>query len=310
MTGSPTAAAKGTPVSVTKVKLGRAGRQERAGQFAGGIAHDFNNLLAVILNYVTIVRNELARANESEWSARLASAEGGLAQISLAAEWAASLTSQLVASARQDMVRPQILDLTAIVTAVTEMLGGTLGEHIEVVTSLDDHLCLVLARPGQLEQVLVNLAVNARDAMPAGGTLTIETSNGNAEIDSIACRPGSPQTRSVRLRVSDTGIGMAPEVVEQVFEPFFTTKKQGAGSGLGLASAHRIIAENEGHMTIRSEPGSGTTVSITLPVADEAAVPHSRPVVHGRPRVSAGAIHPARTGRRIRLLKVDHVVNP
>jgi hypothetical protein len=304
VTGSPTAAAKGTAVSVTKVKLGRTGRQD-LDQFAGGIAHDFNNLLAVILNYVTIVRNELAKAPESDWPARMGAADSGLTQITLAAEWAAGLTHQLVAFAREDMVRPQILDLNAAVTAVTEMLRLTLGEHIEVVTSLDDHLWLVLAGPGQLEQVLVNLAVNARDAMPAGGTLTIETSNSTAEIDAMAGTP-EPHARDVRLRVSDTGVGMSPEVAEQVFDPFFTTKKEGAGTGLGLASAFRIIAQNEGQVTVHSEPGTGTTFSITLPVAGEETVSRSKPVAGGRRRVSAAAIHPARTGRGIRLLKVDH----
>jgi two-component system, cell cycle sensor histidine kinase and response regulator CckA len=297
-------------------KLRRTERQEDLGQFAGGIAHDFNNLLAVILNHVTVVRNELARATEADWPVRHAAADSGLAQISVAAEWAADLTHQLVAFTRKDTVRPQILDLNVAVTAAAQMLRKTLGDHIDVVTSLDDHLWLVLADPGQLERVIVNLAVNARDAMPAGGTLTIETSNSEtsnsetsnstAEIDSIGGRPQSPQGRSVRLKVSDTGVGMSPEVAEHVFEPFFTTKKEGAGTGLGLASAYRIIAQNAGQVTVCSEPGTGTTFSITLPVAGETAGYRAKPAAEGRRRRVSAAIHPARTGRRIRLLEIDH----
>jgi hypothetical protein len=212
----------------------------------------------------------------------LETADSDLAQITRAADRASSLTRQVLAFARQDEVRPRALDLDTVVTAVEEMLRRTLDEHVEIVISLDGHLWPVLADPGQLEQVLVNLAINARDAMPGGGTLTIDTSNSTVDADSIAGGSESPAGRNVRLRVSDTGVGMSPEVIEHVFEPFFTTKKDGAGTGLGLATVHGILAQNEGHVKIYSEPGTGTTFSITLPVTAEAIIPSPRPSTYHR----------------------------
>ncbi|HET7018390.1 MAG TPA: ATP-binding protein [Streptosporangiaceae bacterium] len=286
-----------------RAQLRQARRLESLGQLAGGIAHDFNNILIAILSYVSVVRRELAEADESDWLIRLGSADSDLAQITQAAEWATSLTRQVVAFARQDAIRPQVLDLNAIVTAATEMLRRTLCENIDVVTSLDDHLWPVLADPGQLGQVLLNLAVNARDAMPAGGTLTIDTSNSAVDADSIADGSASAPGRYVQLRVSDTGVGMSPEEVEHVFEPFFTARKEGAGTGLGLATTYRIIAQSEGQVKVESEPGTGTTFSIMLPVSTEAAITRSKPMVDRRRRVSAAVIHPARTGDRVRLLR-------
>ena len=240
VTGSPVVGATGTVVSVTTVssrdplprpeaidqgqaQSQQARRLESLGQLTGGVAHDFNNLLTVILNYAAIVRQELAGVTESDLPARLETADSDLAQITRAADRASSLTRQVLAFARQDEVRPRALDLDTVVTAVEEMLRRTLDEHVEIVISLDGHLWPVLADPGQLEQVLVNLAINARDAMPGGGTLTIDTSNSTVDADSIAGGSESPAGRNVRLRVSDTGVGMSPEVIEHVFEPFFTT---------------------------------------------------------------------------------------
>ncbi len=294
MTGSPVPDATGAVVSISTIssrdpaqtlkqaergeaQLPHARRLESLGQLAGGVAHDFNNLLTVILNDVAIVRQELTGATESDWPDRVKSADGDLAQVTRAADWAASLTHQLIAFAGEDETRPQALDLDTVVTAVEKMLRRTLGEHIELVTSLDGHLWPVHADPGQLEQVLVNLVVNARDAMPGGGTLTIDTSNSTAAADSIGGGSGSPEERSVRLRVSDTGVGMSPEVIEHVFEPFFTTKQENAGTGLGLATVDEVLARIEGHVQIYSEPGAGTTFSITLPADAGAAIPSTRP---------------------------------
>jgi two-component system cell cycle sensor histidine kinase/response regulator CckA len=253
-------------------QLQQAQRLENLGQLAGGIAHDFNNLLAVILNYVTFVSEEMDVATESDWAGRWETARGDLTQIKRAAERAARLTHQLLAFARREVVRPQVLDLDQVISGLTEMLRRTLGEHIDVTTSSGGGLWPVLADPGQLEQVLVNLAVNARDAMPGGGALIIETSNVMVDADFIAggseARPG----RNVRLRVSDSGCGMPADVIEHAFEPFFTTKPEGAGTGLGLATVYGIIAQAEGHIKIYSEPGAGTTFSIMLPVTAEAAV--------------------------------------
>ena len=202
-------------------------RLESLGQLAGGVAHDFNNLLAVILNYVSFVSEEVAAAAAvagPDPALHLEAASADLAQIKKAAERAAGLTHQLLVFARRDVIRPQVLDLDTVITSVEEMLRRTIGEHVELVTSLAGDLWPVLADPGQLEQVLVNLAVNARDAMPAGGTLTIDTGNITVDADTIAGGSRARKGRNVRLRVSDTGTGMPSEVAQHAFEPFFTTK--------------------------------------------------------------------------------------
>jgi signal transduction histidine kinase/CheY-like chemotaxis protein len=248
----------------------QAQRLENLGQLAGGIAHDFNNLLAVILNYASFVSEDLSAATEVDWPARRDSALGDLGQISLAAERAASLTRQLLSFARQEVIRPQVLDLNAVVSAVETMLRPTIGEHVEVITALASDLWHVLADPGQVEQVLVNLAVNARDAMPGGGTLRIETKNMNVESDNWADDPETSSGHHVRLRVIDTGTGMTPEVIEHVFEPFFTTKDEG-GTGLGLSTVYGIVAQAEGRIHIRSTLGTGTTFTILFPVTSEIA---------------------------------------
>ena len=265
-------------------RLAQAQRLESLGQLAGGVAHDFNNLLAVILNYADFAAEELAAATESDWAGRCESAHDDLEQISRAGERAASLTRQLLAFARREVVQPQVLDLDTVITAVEEMLRRTLGEHVELAISLAGDLHPVLADPGQLEQVLVNLAVNARDAMPGGGTLTIDTSNITVDAESIAGGSESPPGQHVRLRVSDTGTGMPPEVIAHAFEPFFTTKADDGGTGLGLATVYGILTQADGHIRIYSEPGGGTTFSITLPATTQAANPeHRRPPTSGRP---------------------------
>jgi signal transduction histidine kinase/CheY-like chemotaxis protein len=254
----------------TQEQLLQAQRLENLGQLAGGVAHDFNNLLAVILNYASFASEELAAASEPDWAARCESARNDLGQIRRAGERAASLTRQLLAFARREVIQPQVLDLDTVIMAVEEMLRRTLGEHVELVTALAGDLRPVLADPGQLEQVLVNLALNARDAMPGGGTLTIDTSNITVDADS---RAGGSQARpgqNVRLRVSDTGTGMPHDVIEHAFEPFFTTKVAGAGTGLGLATVYGIITQAEGSLHIYSEPGIGTTFTIMLPITAQA----------------------------------------
>jgi len=263
-------------------RLAQAQRLESLGQLAGGVAHDFNNLLAVILNYAEFAAEELAAATESDWAGRCESAHDDLEQISRAGERAASLTRQLLAFARREVVQPQVLDLDTVVTAVEEMLRRTLGEHVELTISLAGGLHPVLADPGRLEQVLVNLAVNARDAMPGGGMLTIDTSNITVDADSIAGGSESPLGQQVRLRVSDTGTGMPPEVVAHAFEPFFTTKADDGGTGLGLATVYGILTQADGHIRIYSEPGGGTTFSITLPATTLAASPAASEVTYQR----------------------------
>jgi signal transduction histidine kinase/CheY-like chemotaxis protein len=256
-----------------QAQLQQAQRLENLGQLAGGVAHDFNNLLAVILSYVAFVSEELAAPEGADWPERLESARSDLAQATRAAERAASLTGQLLAFARREVIRPQVLDLDTVITAVEELLGRTIGEHVQLVTTLGGDLWPVLADPGKLEQVLVNLAVNARDAMPGGGTLTFDTSNVTVDGDTSEGGAASGPTRNVRLRVSDTGTGMTAYVIEHAFEPFFTTKGESAGTGLGLATVYGIVAQAEGRIEIDSRPGAGTTFSIMLPVTAEAAAP-------------------------------------
>jgi PAS domain S-box-containing protein len=265
-----------------EAQLQQSQRLENLGQLAGGVAHDFNNLLAVILNYASFVAEELDAACLSDCAQHCQAARDDVGQIQQAARQAADLTRQLLAFARREVVRPQVLSLNDIITGVAEMLRRSIGEHVELVTSLADRLWLVLADPGQIEQVLVNLAVNARDAMPGGGTLTIDT--GNFTVDDAAIAGGSPARlgRNVRLRVSDTGTGMPADVVDHAFEPFFTTKDEGAGTGLGLATVYGILAQADGHIRIYSEPGTGTTFSITLPVTDQAAIPVPEPASYHR----------------------------
>jgi signal transduction histidine kinase/CheY-like chemotaxis protein len=247
-------------------------RMEVLGRLAGGVAHDFNNLLAVILNYSAFVSEELtaAAAFAPEWEKR-EGVQRDVGQIQRAAERAADLTHQLLAFARREVVQPRVLDLNAAVAGVEELLRRTLGEDMELLITLGDDLWPILADPGQIEQVLVNLAVNASDAMPDGGTLRIDTANVVVDADSVA--GGSPASlgQHVRLRVSDTGAGMSADVVTHAFEPFYTTKGDGAGTGLGLATVYGIVTQAEASISIQSEPGAGTTFTIMLPVTDEAA---------------------------------------
>ena len=250
-------------------------RLEILGQLAGGVAHDFNNLLGVILNYAAFVAEELAAEPEQ----RLQAAGRDVAQIQRAAERAAELTHQLLAFARREVVQPRALDLNHVVVDVENLLRRTIGDDIDLSTNLAPELRLVLADAGQIEQVLVNLAVNARDAMSDGGTLSIDTAN--VVIDTHT-DPLLQAGRYVRLRVGDTGAGMSAEVVEHAFEPFFTTKRDGAGTGLGLSTVYGIVAQAEGAVTIYSQPGAGTTFTILIPVTTEAVAPIDEPLPYER----------------------------
>jgi PAS domain S-box-containing protein len=267
-----------------QAQLQQAQRMEVLGRLAGGVAHDFNNLLAVILNYASFVSEELTSAAESppDWDRRRLVAQRDVAQIQRAAERATDLTHQLLAFARREVVQSRVLNLNDVVTEVEELLRRTLGEDMELVTNLPDDLWPILADPGQIEQILVNLAINARDAMPHGGTLRIDTANVDVDAESVA--GGSPALpgRYVRLRVSDTGTGMSEDVIAHAFEPFFTTKGDGSGTGLGLATIYGIVAQAEATIGITSDPGSGTTFTIMLPVTNEAAVTIEEPASYQR----------------------------
>jgi signal transduction histidine kinase len=262
--------------------LAQAQRLESLGQLAGGVAHDFNNLLGVILNYLSFASEDVAAAAGPDPAPHLAAAGADLTEVKKAAQRAAALTHQLLLFARRDVIRPQVLDIDSVITAIEEMLRMTLGEHVELAIAPAGDLWPVLADPGQLEQVLVNLAVNARDAMPDGGTLTIDTGNIRVDADMIAGGSKARLGRNVRLRVSDTGVGMTADTAEHVFEPFFTTRRDGGGTGLGLATVYGILMQADGDIRIYSEPGAGTTFTITLPVTAEAATPLSEPAPYQR----------------------------
>ena len=251
-------------------QLHQAQRLESLGQLAGGIAHDFNNLLAVIINYAAFVAEDLLQAAAETEDGRRAMSED-VKQISLAAERAAHLTHQLLAFARREVVQPEVVDVNDVVRDVEQLLRRTLGEHVELHSSLAADLRPVLIDPGQLEQILVNLAVNARDAMPEGGTLRVDTANVDIDEHYAVSRPEIAPGPHVRLRVSDSGVGMSPETVRRAFDPFFTTKPPGQGTGLGLATVYGIIQQAGGRAQIYSEHGIGTTFTVLLPATDQRA---------------------------------------
>ncbi len=259
-------------------QLQHARRLESLGELAGGIAHDFNNLLAVIINYAAFVSEDLEAAADKR---KRAAMRDDVEQITVAAERAAHLTHQLLAFARREVVQPEVVDVNAVVSAVEKLLQRTLGEHIELRSDLDAELDSVLIDPGQLEQILVNLAVNARDAMPGGGVLTIDTSNQQLDEAYVAQRPELSSGPYVRVRVSDTGAGMPREVAERAFDPFFTTKPPGEGTGLGLATVYGILQQAGGSARIYSEPGIGTTLTALLPATDRSPATASRPADTG-----------------------------
>lgn len=232
-------------------ELGHAQKMESVGRLAGGVAHDFNNLLTTIVAHVDFAAESIETAHE---------AQGDLAGIRHAAGLGAQLTRRLLAFARKQPVRVQRVDLGALVRELDVVLRRTVGAAIEVRTQAADGPLPVMADPGQLEQVLLNLAVNARDAMPRGGTLTVTVSR-----DALA-----PEHR-VRLAVADTGIGMDAATRERVFEPFFTTKGEGSGTGLGLSIVYGIVARAGGTVHVESQPGQGSRFEIRLPVATAAA---------------------------------------
>lgn len=237
-------------------------KMEAIGQLAGGVAHDFNNLLGVILGYCELLEDRIAPGDSSR---RM------IEQIHSAGTHAAALTRQLLAFSRRQMLRPVSLDLNGLVKGMETMLRRLIGDNFEISTVLRPNLGCVKADPTQIEQILMNLAVNARDAMPSGGTINIETAN--VKLDNNAHQPEVKPGSYVMLAVTDTGIGMDGETQGRIFEPFFTTKGPNKGTGLGLATVYGIVKQSSGYIYAYSEPGRGTTFKIYLPrIPGEAAI--------------------------------------
>jgi len=235
-------------------QLRQAQKLEAVGRLAGGVAHDFNNLLTVITGYGESLLADL------EGEPQLAAKE-----VCLAAERASALTGQLLAFSRRQLLQPRVLDLNGVVRELEGMLRRLVGDAVECQLSLDPSLGRVMADAGQIERIVLNLSLNARDAMPHGGRLTIQTCELDSLPDRVGAAVGSDPVRYVRLSVSDDGCGMDPETRARIFEPFFTTKDAGRGTGLGLSTVYGIVKQSDGEIRVRSAPGRGTTVEVYLP---------------------------------------------
>ena len=237
-------------------------KMETVGRLAGGIAHDLNNLFTILSGYSQL---SLISLQEND------PLRGNLEEIKRVTERAAELTHQLLALSRRQVLDLKVVDLNTLVQGLQKMLGRVMGEDIELTTVLDKNLGRVKIDPGQIEQVILNLVVNARDAMSTGGRLILETSNVELDEDYARRHIGVTPGRYVTLSVSDTGCGMSPEVKEQIFDPFFTTKDKGKGTGLGLSTVYGIVKQSGGNIWVYSEPGQGTTFKIYLPQVEEGA---------------------------------------
>ena len=247
----------------------QAQKLESVGRLAGGVAHDFNNLLTVINGYSDMILGELP-ADDALHEL--------VSEIRTAGERAAALSGQLLVLSRKQVVQAREVNLNDIIAEVEKMLGRVIGEDIRLESVLSPSLGCVLADPGQLHQILMNLAVNARDAMPGGGTLLIETTNVDL-LGDFAEQHGEVEAgRYAMLSVSDTGVGMTQEVMSHLFEPFFTTKKAGEGTGLGLATVYGIVKQCGGSIRVYSEPGRGTNLRIYLPRIEPAETTRKEPV--------------------------------
>jgi signal transduction histidine kinase len=243
-------------------QLNQAQKLESVGRLAGGVAHDFNNMLGVILGHAEIAMDKIDQTHNLY---------SDLNEIRKAANRSADLTRQLLAFARRQTISPRVLDLNATVEGMTKMLRRLIGEDIDLVWRPGTNLSPVKVDPGQIDQILANLCVNARDAISGTGKVTIETGTTTFDRDYCANHPDFLPGRFVMLAVSDNGCGMVKEIREKIFEPFYTTKGIGKGTGLGLSTVYGIVKQNHGFINVYSEPGNGTTFKIYLPPAEEQA---------------------------------------
>jgi two-component system, cell cycle sensor histidine kinase and response regulator CckA len=251
-------------------QLRQSQKMEAVGRLAGGVAHDFNNVLTVVKSFSEFLLEDLDKLDPRR---------SDVEEIAKAADRAAALTRKLLAFSRKQVMRPELLDLNAIVVGMEKMLQRLIGEDVRIVTELDPQLLAVEADPSSIEQVILNLAVNARDAMVDGGTLTIRTKNEMLERTDTAW--GIEPGRYALLTVSDTGHGMDAETQARVFEPFFTTKERGQGTGLGLAMVYGIVKQSGGHVWVESAPAEGTTFCIYLPQSADQRPAESEPTLQG-----------------------------
>ncbi|MFL5803024.1 MAG: two-component system sensor histidine kinase NtrB [Roseiflexaceae bacterium] len=271
-----------TAIKHLEQQLSQAQKLEAVGRLAGGVAHDFNNMLTVILGSCTLVLDHLDHEHALRYD---------IEQIQAAARRATALTRQLLAFSSRQVLQPTILDLNEVVISTTQLLRRLIGEDIQLVTRLAPGLGMVKADAGQLDQVLVNLAVNARDAMPHGGALTIETAN--VDLDEAGAREHADVAAGpyIMLAISDTGYGMDAATTARIFEPFFTTKAPGKGPGLGLAIVHGIVRQSDGYIQVLSEPGRGTSFKVHLPRVTEVAAQGADPQRDDRRALGAPTPH-------------------
>jgi PAS domain S-box-containing protein len=264
-----------------EAQLRQAQRMECVGRLSGGVAHDFNNILGVIIGYSGVLEESMDGVDGP--------VRKSVQEIKKAGHRAAVLTRQLLAFSRQQVLEAKVLNLNSVVADMSKMLYRLIGEHIELNTSLEPELKQVRADKGQIEQIIMNLAINARDAMSSGGNLSIETANvevGESSIQNAIPKPG----RYVLLSVIDTGVGMEKETLSHIFEPFFTTKGEDKGTGLGLSVVYGVVKQSGGYITVDSAPGEGSTFKIYLPLVEEVVEPEARPTLRIEPHKGSGTI--------------------